>query len=431
MTAIVPFFSLLYHGDFDTLKHDYEHAGQEHFLPTIPVIKEMTKRLDDALDPLIKNYNIFMVRAYEMTEPLILYICMKIRREVPDAIIIMGDKNRFIDSVFTDRLLNDSYIDTIVSGFGETPLDDIMNSLVEGRDIHKEYEGGVPYKPYNPLHRKMFDDGWTGLRTSYACLYNCSFCSNFTNIKPSQRTIPPKTIIGQLKYLKNYHGLKEMTFCDSLFYSTEEELNEFYDGLVENDLTDIFFNLLYIKADLTLKKPELYTRFNASFLCGMESMDDRVLQIMGKSHTSKMNLEVMKIFSNAGKFIQCNFIYGHPGETIDMFNSNLKVLPIANKNKNILVSLNKFRLRANCPVDRNPDKYGLVFKYNKNIPIMFNTGRLEIADEYIQENLGYKDEEIRKLNFESTISNLPNMNDGEPPEIYRDKTVFFYRGCDA
>lgn len=50
---------------------------------------------------------------------------------------------------------------------------------------------------------------------------------------------------------------------------------------------------------------------------GIQSLDDDVLRIMNRRHDAKMAIEAVEVSKRAGFDVNIEFIYGHPGETID------------------------------------------------------------------------------------------------------------------
>lgn len=425
--ALVPFFSILKSGDTGDIEQDFCEVGQEYFIHTAPIIRDFCSRIKGGISGLIGDYNIFLIRAYELTEPLILYTCMLIRDKCPDAVIILGDKNNYIDNVFMDVLFN-GYIDSVVSGFGEDPLEDIVTRVYTGGVLPKTYTGGVPQKPFKPKHHVMFSAGCTALRFNYACSYGCSFCSNFNRIGACDRSIPVDEMVDNIKYIHDIYGRENIFVCDSLFYTKPEQLNDLYKGLCENGLSRVFLDTIYVKVSCVMKNPELYTRINGSFLCGIEHMSDEMLSIMGKGGSCRENMEFIRHFSSKNVRVEYNFLYNHPGESMELFNENIKFINIISRYNGASVVLNKFKLRANSPIHRNPQKYGVKYIYDERIPKLFNLKIGSVMVGY-EDSLTTEKDDITKGLLD--VFSIPAQRCLETPDKYKPDEILFYRGCDA
>lgn len=66
------------------------------------------------------------------------------------------------------------------------------------------------------------------------------------------------------------------------------------------------------------KRLEIMKQYGVTRLTiGVQSLDDHVLKVMNRGHDAKMAVEAVEVSKKAGFDVNIEFIYGHPGETID------------------------------------------------------------------------------------------------------------------
>jgi hypothetical protein len=425
--STVPFLSILKNGDTSNLSTDMHEMSQKDVDVKIKCIDEHIKTLTTNLTPVIPDYNVFLLRFYETTEPLLLHVCNMIRAAVPNAVILLGDKNNFMDELFETHLP----IDSLISGFGEEPVEDVLVRISDNQEIPSRYVGSIPKGDYFPEHEEIYKDGLILIRTSYACLYNCAFCSNFTRtISREQRIIDIEKTIREIGIIRDKYAPTELRLCDSLFYTKPEDLDAFYDGLVKNDLMDIQFPDTNICTTDTLKYPEGLTRLNATFRIGFEHLNDNMLESVNKGCTGKQNMEVVRILANAGKLLKGNFIYGLPNESIPVFDDFIKQLQILDRfeRSKFHVNINRFRIRTGSPMYVEPEKFGIEMLYDEDISKYFNLDQKSVMVGYRDDTLAYKDRWFEENLLGTSADNFPILTGGKDSRYNFEKTVKFYKG---
>lgn len=116
---------------------------------------------------------------------------------------------------------------------------------------------------------------------------------------------------------------------------------------------------------------------------GIQSLDDNVLKIMNRPHDSKMAIESVKKALDFGFDVNIEFIYGHPGETIDNW---INVMDQA-----VLLPMNEIQIYR-LKVKAYGDKQGIINTYTKgnravDIPDFKTTMMMkQIAIDILREN---------------------------------------------
>lgn len=125
---------------------------------------------------------------------------------------------------------------------------------------------------------------------------------------------------------------------------------------------------------------------------GLQSLDDEVLKVMNRPHDSEMAIESVRKALEFGFDVNIEFIYGHPGETIDNW---IEVMDQA-----VLLPMNEIQLYR-LKVQAYGDKQGIINTYTRgrralDIPDFKTTMMMkQIAIDILNEN-GYH-ETLRRV----------------------------------
>lgn len=161
------------------------------------------------------------------------------------------------------------------------------------------------------------------LMTSRGCPFHCTFCDrsifgNTTRFHSTER------VLAEVEWMIRELGAKEIRFFDDTFTLKRDRAAEICAGLNDLHLNFPWTCLTAVKA----VTPELLKTMKAAgcwqVLYGLESGDDRMLELLGKGNSVEANRNAVKWAKDAGLEIRGDFIVGTPGETMKSLEKTLK-----------------------------------------------------------------------------------------------------------
>ena len=236
------------------------------------------------------------------------------------------------------------YFDIVVMGEGEQTMLEIAsldqpNNLKKIRGlVFKEKDGNdterivytQPREMFNDIDsiphpaRELFDnyiryysdrgfEPTTSIMTSRGCPFSCDFCS-----KPvfgsTLRQRSPKNIISEITEALKL-GYTRIYFQDDCFTISKSRLEEFCRLVLEEGLVFNWECLSRVDG-LDSKLATLMRKSGCvQIFFGLESGNDRILEIMKKQVTLSKGREAIRITRDAGIKTGAFFIIGYPGET--------------------------------------------------------------------------------------------------------------------
>lgn len=147
---------------------------------------------------------------------------------------------------------------------------------------------------------------------SLGCPFKCNFC-NFSNRSYSRKG--ELTIRQELREVATHHRfIQSLWFIDDTILLNEAMAETFCKMMIEEDFP--FRWRAFIRADaITPRTAELLSAAKCELLLiGMESLDDRVLQLMGKKADSKTMQQAATVLASNAISAEFSFIVGFPGD---------------------------------------------------------------------------------------------------------------------
>jgi len=148
--------------------------------------------------------------------------------------------------------------------------------------------------------------------TSKGCPYGCIFCT-VARTKWKERSAA--SILQELKYLKEKHNIKTVSFFDETFTIDRRRVVEIADGIEEAGLNIKW----YCNTRVELVDEELlqtmYRGGCRGISYGVESGSQGILDAAQKGSTVEQAERAIKWAKKAGVKVYCSFIFGLPGET--------------------------------------------------------------------------------------------------------------------
>jgi anaerobic magnesium-protoporphyrin IX monomethyl ester cyclase len=148
--------------------------------------------------------------------------------------------------------------------------------------------------------------------TGRGCPYKCTFCYRMDK---GFRAYSNKRILEEIYLLKKKYDITYFYFQDELMMSTEERMNLFCEELINSNL-DITWSCNGRLNIVTEKILKLMERSGCVFInYGIESLDDKVLNLMNKKLTKEQITKGIKLTLKSNISPGFNIIWGNIGDT--------------------------------------------------------------------------------------------------------------------
>ncbi|MGC2164697.1 MAG: radical SAM protein [Gallionella sp.] len=267
--------------------------------------------------------------------------------------------------------------DAIVAGDGEEPLRQLLNNdcipkgiagavYWEAGKLVKEPpiflkdvdQFGIPDFDGLELNSYFSPEPIIPLLLSRGCYWRkCTFCVHYFSAGDTYRVRSLDSIIETLRHFVD-KGIRNFSFVDEMIAPGQfVRLAE----AIKNAGLDITY-YAYSKPNKTFT-PAILKEIAESgckyLLWGVESGNQRILDLMGKGTKVQEISDVMKNAHAAGIANHIFIICGFPTETHEEFADTLNFL---NDNKDYIYAINSgpFGLDAGSPINKDPKKFGIV-----------------------------------------------------------------------
>lgn len=237
------------------------------------------------------------------------------------------------------------------------------------------------------------------------CSKRCAFCkSNYLNLK--LRSTPFEEVISEINYLVYEYGITEINI--SGLNPTEYGLDLYKKPM----LADLIKEISKIHAIETILLESLcIDRINNDLLneiltnhkikrvmIPVQSMDDRVLQLMGRKNTAQEAYNILKIISTQRPdiFIETIFLICYPTENIECINKNIKLLEDIKIHNPVLSvytfgeNVKSLKSEHITAVSEN-EHYKLLKYYYENMIPLIEQQRKELLAKQVESKLVYKE----------------------------------------
>jgi anaerobic magnesium-protoporphyrin IX monomethyl ester cyclase len=273
-----------------------------------------------------------------------LEIAEHIKADSPGVPVVLGGPHI---SIVGERVMAENpSIDFCIKGEAEESLPALFAALDQGDKSHIQgllwKKGGV-IKANVRGHHESLDDlefpeysdfdsfeiiaqgfsGSTGLTypliTSRGCPYRCIYCSVGMVMGRRFRARSPQNCLAELKKAQERFGTKSFMVLDDTFSQDIERASEFCRLLIDKDLASSWMCPNGVRADhFTRKLARLMKRAGCRLVTfGVESSDPKVLAGVKKGVKIEKIEEAVRIAKAEGFEVNCFFIVGLPGATIE------------------------------------------------------------------------------------------------------------------
>ncbi len=312
-----------------------------------------------------------------------LTFCKMIKESFPQIHITVGGNiiTRLQEEFPTHERLFTDVFDTAIMYEGEHALLWLLEALAGGRaiasvpnliyrtpdgiqvnkDIYTEKTTALPLPDFDgfPLDSYFVPTRILPYLATRGCYWGrCTFCDHGQGYFDQYRGMPAHQVIDQIKALKDKYQAEHFLFADE---SYPPALFKKVIQLLVDQNVGIKWTTL-IRFEESLSDPELWRLAAKSGCCtlyyGMESANERVLNLMDK-HVKKSVIESnLKLASAAGIWNHVMAFYGFPGENREEAEETRRFL-LDNKENIHSVELFYFVAYRHTPMVRNPEKFGI------------------------------------------------------------------------
>lgn len=267
-----------------------------------------------------------------------------VRRLLPTAVILCGGPHATFSP---DEILAWGTVDGIVAGEGEETVREIVRHLSEGPERRLPHIPGLvlpgrPFAPRPPVadldalpfpHRGL--EGAVGVDvplqaefivTSRGCSSHCTFCSSPAFWGGRIRYRPPRSVVAEMKALRDELGLVRLSIRDDTFTADRHRALEICSLMREERL----FFLWDCQTRVTGVDRQLLEEMKRSgceaIQLGVESGSPAILRRLGKGITPDQAGGAIDAARAAGLEVSVYLIAGVPGETAADIDATIDLL---------------------------------------------------------------------------------------------------------
>ncbi len=165
---------------------------------------------------------------------------------------------------------------------------------------------------------------YAAIHTSLGCPYRCSFCCiNAPFGKPAYRMWDPETVVKEIDFLVESHGVKNIKFVDEMFVLNRGHVLGICRLLAERDYEVNIW--AYARVDTVREEfLDALKAAGVNWLClGIESASEHVRDGALKRYGNDDIIDVVRRIQGAGINIIGNFIFGLPDDSIERMQATL------------------------------------------------------------------------------------------------------------
>ena len=188
----------------------------------------------------------------------------------------------------------------------------------------------------------------------------CAFCVHHHSYSNTYRFKDVDRFVDELEHYNNEYGVRHFYFVDEMISSVQ--FGRIADAIIQRRLDVFYYALVKPTNDFSfdiLKK--MYDSGCRCLLLGVESGNQRILDLMNKGTNAGEIASFLRISSKAGIKNCCFIVIGFPTETLSELEDTKKFI-LDNKEFIELVFYGKFGLEKNSYVFLNPDRFGIRIK---------------------------------------------------------------------
>jgi len=322
-----------------------------------------------------------------MPNSVVRRVIEKTREELDIPIIFGGWITPFLSEKQQRKLLSASPRDCLVVGLADNSLPDLIDVLdrggdplevasvfqlregrIEGRPAgHQPKMDELPFPDYSQYDMNAFAGPTLVLpmMTARGCSWRkCTFCAHIAIYQGSYQREDLSRVVDTIEHLRERYGCRQVVFHDEELPA--KRATQLSDEILEHGLEDVY---LYTYARLVkqFENPELFDKlYRAGFrilVWGMESGNQRVLDLMLKGTEPRQMGRILELAADRGLGNLCFVMFGFPGETeaeaqetADFLEEHARSIAFAMHGV--------FEMEAGTPVADAPERFGVTISEN-------------------------------------------------------------------
>ncbi|MCX6985831.1 MAG: radical SAM protein [Lentisphaerae bacterium] len=263
----------------------------------------------------------------------IFHLCVGVVKKIfPDSILVAGGH---YPSTFSDEVLNDPNVDTVIVGEGELPFLSLINKYQDGQKPEKkvvntgefisdmgsipvlDYEG-IGIKEYIDFHKERYGTEQITLVTSRGCPNKCIYCATHNVWSHKFRSMSASKVMEEILFLKGKYQVNSFGFVEDNFALDKLRVKEFCRMLISSKLGINWYPSSIQVNCLDEEMIDLMAESGCSKLnLAIESGSPRIQKLIQKNvrldHAGKMAEHIIR----RGITCECLLIFGFPGETME------------------------------------------------------------------------------------------------------------------
>lgn len=266
------------------------------------------------------------------SEILIEFVLEKIKKELPDLIIVIGGHAISIVNL-GEELLEKKLINYFINGEGEIPIIKLLNGITKGPGINnKELErikdlDSLPYADYSDYNFNLYKKVKIPIFLSRGCVNRCIFC---VSIFKTYFCKSGKMLADEIFYYYNKYGISSFDFVDSLISGHSKKFKDFVYILSNYNIPKLRWSgMHYVWPESHIDKNTFKKIKETGCDCysiGLESGSYKVRKDMGKDITDEtIDYNVIQCYENKIEMVLL-LIIGYPTETESDFQMTLNML---------------------------------------------------------------------------------------------------------
>lgn len=168
--------------------------------------------------------------------------------------------------------------------------------------------------------------------TSRGCPGRCIFCASRQFSGSKYRAYSARRVFAEIFFLNFYFKIKSFGIMDDTFTVLKNRTKEFCDFLKKHMKEKIAY-VIKSRVDLLNEETLSYLKETncGAIHIGVESADNKVLEIMKKGITIEKSLDIIEKIASFGIVPECSFIIGNPGDTPETIYKTLIMVFLLNK----------------------------------------------------------------------------------------------------
>jgi radical SAM superfamily enzyme YgiQ (UPF0313 family) len=319
----------------------YTHwIRRERYLKkTLPTIRSGLQVYIDSIIAYAPTVAAFSI--YDTTRLTSLYVARALKKSLPNIKIIFGGPDCLLEEkeVFIEAIKD--VVDVVVLGEGERSIVELAQNyfkngafgIVSGtmsnhngqfveyapRTLIEDLDT-LPFPDFSDFELSQYSQPYSlPLARSRGCIGHCSFCGeSFYWQRYRVRSI--RSTIEEMKNGIQRYGCRKFITADSLLNADVDELSDFADTLIEEDLNIDWGGYLRIHPAMDRAFFDRLKRAGCSYISlGIESGCQKVVNDMKKGFNLQVARQNLKDAYEAGLYTSVCWIIGFPTETFRDF----------------------------------------------------------------------------------------------------------------